>query len=274
LIYFLGNTDASYAILVSIFAHPGREATNVSFAEGDMQLDKLRNYIADYTLWLQKERSHPRLYWWEMQAHFQAHWQMDTPNLALMYLQSLENSVTKRPWQEERWYPKVMMAKLIELEPMSIKLMFDDLFDETKQVQHRMDRCIFYCDTLLTEYRKRKPGTKENDHFHGDYRMISIYLAMRYPDTYVPYQMHWMQTMLQKLNSLDVPQYHDPERFFKVCSTLYKFLEKDGQALDLLQKKLNPKIHFTAKTLLPALDLCLFILGEDLGKQAHKDSKR
>jgi hypothetical protein len=225
-----------------------------------MQLDKLKAYIEAYKVWLKQTRAHPRLHWWETQAHFQQKWNTDTRDLAEMYLLSIDNSVTRRPWQEERWYPKTMLSDLIKMEPMSGKMLFDDLFDETKQVIHRMDRCIFFCDTLLIEYRKRNPFTKENDHFHSDYRMITLYLALRYPETYVPYKLDWMQEMLRRLKSMDVPEHQDPERFFKVCRTLYTFLEKDGQALPLLQQKLDPRKHFMGKSLLPAFDLCQFIV--------------
>jgi hypothetical protein len=240
------------------------EAQGVIFAAGvkklAMQLEKLRKYIDDYCNWLRTERNHPRLYWWETQEHFRTHWNTDTSDLAQMYLAAIDNTVTRRPWQEERWYPKDILAQLINMEPISGKLMFDDLFDETKESVHRMDRCIFFCDTLLAEYRKRNPLTKENDHFHSDYRMISLYLALRYPESYVPYRLDWMKTLLIRLGARDLPEHHDCERFFKVNRTLYSFLEKDGRALPLLQAKLYPKKHFTGKTLLPALDLSLFIV--------------
>ncbi len=228
-----------------------------------MQLDKIKKYIEDYVVWLRTERNHPRLYWWEMQEYFRKHWNTDTPDLANMYTRAIDNSVTRRPWQEERWYPKEMLAKLLAMEPMSGKLLFDDLFDETKEVVHRMDRCIFLCDTLLAEYRKRYPLTKENDHFHADYRMISLYLALRYPESYVPYKLAWIRTLLTHLGARDIPEHHDCERFFKVCRTLYTFLEKDGRALQLISSKLNEKKHYTGKSLLPALDFVLFIIGSN-----------
>ena len=224
-----------------------------------MQLDKLKKYINEYVAWLEKTRAHPRLYLWETQAHFQSHWNTDTSDLVQMYYDAIENSVTRRYWQEDLWYPKKMMMELLKMEPMSGRLMFADLFDETKNPQNRMDRCIFFCDTLLAEYRKRHPLTKENDHFHSDYRMISFYMALRYPDTYVPYRFELMQCTLRNLASMDVPEHHDCERFYKVCKTLYAFLEKDGRALSLLASKLDKRKHYTTKTLLLAYDLCCFI---------------
>jgi hypothetical protein len=224
-----------------------------------MQLAKLNAYISEYKVWLKSAKSLPNSYLWETQAHFQAHWNLDTPDLAGMYERAIDNTTTRRHWQEDLWYPKRMMHCFIKLDPIGSKWMFTDLFDETKQAAHRMDRAIFFCDTMLTEYRRTHQSTKENDHFHADYRMLSLYLALQYPDTYVPYHFTLMQASLTKLASLDIPEHHDAERFFKVCRTIYTLLEKDGEILPLIQAKLDTRKHFTGKNLMPAYDFCCFI---------------
>ena len=150
------------------------------------------------------------------------------------------------------------------MEPGTVKLMFDDLFNETKEVEARIGRFLFGCDTLLRDYKRSHPTTVENNHYHSDFQMIALYLSCRYPDQYAPYSFAPFQSTMERLGARDVPQQNDLGRYFKVMRTLNTFLEKDAEVLPLLQQQLHPKRHYQGKTLLAVADFVWFVGGDGI----------
>lgn len=224
-----------------------------------MVLSKIQSAIEGYKQWLQQLRHHPRVYKWESVQQFQAHWDPGAPDPAAMFDQSLQNSETRRLWQTENWYPKRMMLEFWQFDPQMVRAMFDDLFNETRQVEGRIGRFLFGCDELLRDYKRAHPTSVENNHYHSDYRMIALYLAFRYPDQYAPYDFDLFVRTLTHLQARDIPQQNDIGRYFKVLRTLLTFLEKDGNVEPAMRRHLNPQQHYPGKTLLLAEDFCCFI---------------
>lgn len=225
-----------------------------------MVLSKIQDAIGTYKRWLVQVRQHPFVHKWESLQHFQTHWDLADPDLAAMYERALQNSETRRLWQTENWYPKRMMLEFWRFDPRTVSAMFHDLFQETRDIEARVGRFLFGCDDLLRDYKRAHPLTVENNHYHGDYRMIALYLAFRYPDQYAPYDFEVFQQTLTRLQARDLPQQNDIGRYFKVMRTLYGFLEKDPEVLAALQRHLHPRRHFQGKTLLLAEDFCRHLI--------------
>lgn len=224
-----------------------------------MVLSKIQIAISEYGDWLQHLRFHPFVYKWESVQEFQTHWNPDDPDPAAMFDRCLQNSETRRLWQTENWYPKRMMLEFWRFDPRTVRAMFDDLFAETRDVEARIGRFLFGCDELLRDYKRAHATSVENNHNHGDYRMIALYLAFRYPDQYAPYDFEAFRNTLIRFQARDIPAQHDPGRYFKVLRTLMTFLEKDPEVAAAMQRHLHPRRHYTGKTLLLAEDLCRFI---------------
>ena len=223
-----------------------------------MILSKINTAIADYKHWLITTRHHPYVHKWESIQHFQDHWDLGASDPVAMFEGSFYNSETRRMWQTENWQPKRLMAEFWRFEPLTVRLMFDDLFNETREVEGRISRFLFGCDMLLRDYRKTQSKHIENNHDHGDFQMIAIYLAFRYPETYSPYDFSTFQKSMIQFGARDIPQGNDLPRYFKVLSTLQNFLEKDSEVVSAMQKHLLQRKHFQTKTLLLAEDFCRF----------------
>ncbi len=200
-------------------------------------------------------------YKWESVQAFQAHWNPDAADGAAMFDHCFQNSETRRLWQEENWYPKRMMVEFWRFDPRMVRGMFDDLFNETRDIEARIGRFLFGCDELLREYKRAHPTSVENNHYHGDYRMIALYLAFRYPDQYAPYDFNVFRAALTQFQARDIPRQNDIGRYFKVLRTLMTFLEKDEALARAMQKHLAPRKHYSGKTLLLAEDFCRFAAG-------------
>ena len=166
-----------------------------------------------------------------------------------MYEACLQNSQTKRLWKRESYFPKQLMGKMIDMSADFVQQMFKDLFDETKAIDRRVDRFIFYCDELLTEYKNTHPRSIENNHYHS-YEMCSLYLAFRYPEVYGLYDFKIFQRSMTILGSTQIPQVDDFSRFCKVSKTLMNFLKKDEAVFDLHQKRLKDGTHYREDSML------------------------
>ncbi|MEZ4924657.1 MAG: hypothetical protein R3A50_00135 [Saprospiraceae bacterium] len=224
-----------------------------------MVLSKIQSFLEAYKAWLTQIKVHPRIHWWESVQHFQDHWDLDTEDPAAMFDSCFYNSVTKRLWQKENWEPKRMMHEYWKLDPLTTRLMFDDLFNETKSVDGRVGRFLFGCDALLSDFKKSKATSIDNNHYHNDYQMLALYLSFRYPETYAPYEFDIFRDALLLLGARDIPEQHDLPRYCKVLRTLMSFMDKDPEVEKALRTHLNPGIHFQPKTMLMAGDFCFFI---------------
>lgn len=223
-----------------------------------MQLKKLEICLAKYKAFLPTRAAEERLYIWESQRIFQEKWDPVEPDFAAMYDRSLENSHTRRLWKRERFEPKRMMLAFIAEDTEFVRTMFKDLFNEEKSVENRVDRFVFYCDDLLSRYKRDHPLSIENNHYHQDYEMIALYLAFRYPDAYACYDADAFRKTLELLGAPNVPVTHDLPRYFKVCKTIFTFMLKDEELMDRHRQRLNPEKHYTGNSYLQSYDFMCF----------------
>lgn len=214
-----------------------------------MNLQKLQQAILAFKTYLGSIKSSDQLYKWESLFFFQQNWDMESPDFREMYHKSLQNSVTKRLWKADQYVPKQMMSLFIEMDTDYVQHIFKDLFRETYNAADRVDRFQFYCEELLANYKKEHPLSIENNHYH-DYFIISLYLSFRYPEQYALYDFRSFQEGLKKLGVANLPTSNDIERYFKICRTIWKFMEKDEEVWALHQKRLLGKNLYQGKSLL------------------------
>ena len=224
-----------------------------------MNLKLIQQYAADFKAFLQTEAALKSLFAWESQRYFYENWQQDAEDFHSMYDNALQNSETRRLWVRQAYFPKKRMLEFIDMQPEFVRSMFQELYNEEKELQGRVDRFLFYCDELFREYQEKHPKTIETEHFHRDeYQMISLYLAFRYPDQYALYDFDAFQKTLKLLLVAKIPLTHDLERYFKVLRTLFKLLTKDEELVKAHQKRLDPGKHYMQPSLLLAWEYIRF----------------
>ena len=227
-----------------------------------MQVQKIQEAFRAYRAFLNSPGAGERLYLWEIQQHFQENWDLTAENLAAMYDRSLQSNHTRRHWRRENYDPKQMMLGFMELDESYLRQVFKDLFNEGYEISGRVDRFIFHCDQLLQEYKRKYPRRIDNNHYHDDgYQMISLYLALRYPEQYTLYEGNAFRNLLEKLGTRNVPQFDDFERFCKISRTLYKLMQKEEGLLELHRARLDPDRHFMGESLLVVYDFYKLIAG-------------
>jgi len=214
-----------------------------------MNLQKIQSYITLFKRYLKSAEAERHLYKWESLKCFQDNWDIAAPDIAKMYDASLRNTQTTRLWKGDNYTPKRMMLLFANMTPDYVRHCFKDLLEEEKNIADRVDRFIFYCGEMLTEYKIQNGLSIENNHYH-DYFIISLYLTFCFPKQYTFYDFPTFQKSMRHLGSRNIPKQNDIERFFKISRTLWKFLEKDEEVWNLHQKRLYSLNHYQEQSLL------------------------
>ncbi|MEM6967263.1 MAG: hypothetical protein AAF573_21045 [Bacteroidota bacterium] len=227
-----------------------------------MNLQKIQQYISKYKNQLQATRELENAFKWESLKNFQNNWDVEAADFGKMYDASLQNQTSRRLWKGDNFFPKEMMLKFIRSSPDFVRNMFRDLFDENKDIENRISRFQFCCDSLLSEYKSKYPLSIENNHFHQDNHIISMYLAFRYPQRYTIFEYPNFRIAMEKFGSTKLPTPFEFERFFKVTRTINTFIQKDSAVVSGLQKKLRPQLHAVEDTLLVVNDFFYFVASQ------------
>lgn len=117
---------------------------------------------------------------WRGIKTFQDNWDLDTQNLSDMIKRSLYG-VSHMMVSQAR-FPEGMIEDFAEREPDTVRAMFKDLFDESKDIVERFHSFKQKSANLL-----ERVGNGAKNHFQ-DERTIALYLWLRYPDKYYVYQ--------------------------------------------------------------------------------------
>ena len=191
------------------------------------------------------------MYKWEALKNFQDNWNIEADDFKAMYDKSFYSSYTNNLWANPHWYPKSVMLRFIDHDKERVRQMFMDLFNEEESVDRRTDRFVYHCDKMLEEISVVEPSMKR--HFHDGQRIVSLYLAFRFPDKYAMYKYTEFKTFMKAVKVKDIPGTGEYERFFKVTRTLYNILVKDEELMKL-HKSLLTDDCYKDETLMLAQD--------------------
>lgn len=117
---------------------------------------------------------------WRGIKTFQDNWDIEAEDLSDMIKRSL-NGVSHMMVSQAR-FPEGMIEGFAEQEPDTVRAMFKDLFDESKDIVERFHSFKQKSADLL-----ERVGNGAKNHFQ-DERTIALYLWLRYPDKYYVYQ--------------------------------------------------------------------------------------
>ena len=171
---------------------------------------------------------------WKLMEDFQENWNTDSSDFKVMFNHCL--SANSELWFSDDYAPKKSMLRYIEQSEDLVRAMFNDLFNESKEIVGRIGRFEFQCDQFYKLERVKKE--KAIPHYH-DKSMIFTYLAFRYPDQYALFNFPKFQKFMSNIGAKSIPEEHDTERFVKACKTLGTLAKKDEALMELMQDKTN-----------------------------------
>lgn len=144
-----------------------------------INIDRFQEILVSYKknfmdLWPEEK------YKWEAVQHFQDHWNIHAQDFPAMLHEALDK--TENLLLSRQNYPRGMIEKYAREEPVLVRSMFVDLFDESEEVFNRVDSFKTRAEQLQMKY----PGMGKN-HYQGE-NAITTYLWLRYPDAYYIYK--------------------------------------------------------------------------------------
>ena len=215
-----------------------------------MNSESLERIISDYKKDFQRISSE-EVYKWEAIQWFQENWDIRAENFAEMLAHSLakeENLLTSR-----NYYPKNMIVFFAKKDPDTVRLMFTNLFDESKDVVERIDTFIKMADDLLEKY-----GEESWKMHYQTANAISTYLFFRYPDKYYIYKPKKFKKMAEKIDYPERPKRGKTESirgYFSMCEEIRSYVIQDEELCRMSRERLGDK-HYP--------DLVYHVLTDDI----------
>lgn len=220
-----------------------------------MHLDTLREYIRHYAHEFSKS---PFLCLWETQQLFQTFWDQAAIDFGAMFNRALDSQVNRRLWSAHAYQPKEVILHFIRWEPDQVRAMFRDLYDESKDLDSRIQRFRFMAGDMLAGWHgeNKKPFLPAHDQ---DLAVISLYLAMKYPGQYAPYHHHLFLSGLKALRVSVLPVVEEPLRWFVIARTVHKFLMQDTELIKTYATSMRDPRYYQGETLLLSFDFFRFV---------------
>ncbi|MDD4237961.1 MAG: AAA family ATPase [Desulfotomaculaceae bacterium] len=160
--------------------------------------DKLSTVVAAYkeyfpTHWLDEK------YKWEAIKHFQAHWDINASDFLNMFMQATDKTANLLASMNN--FPRNMIKAFADADVESVRAMFINLFDETKEFTERVEKFQSDAEVLRVKY---DDGTWKQ-HYQNP-NSISTYLWLRYPDKYYIYKYSECRAVAKELESDFIPK--------------------------------------------------------------------
>ena len=159
----------------------------------NIDINKLEKEIKDYKANFFSSWNDEK-YKWEAVSWFQSHWDIKSPDFTQMLKTSL--SKTQNLLGAQHYFPRRMIKNFAMVAPEDVRKMFIDLYNEHIPLSDRIYKFIKESDFILEKYNQ---STWRN-HFQ-DYRTISTYLWLRYPERYYIFKPREFSRVSQILNT-------------------------------------------------------------------------
>lgn len=214
-----------------------------------MNISQIKNIIKIYKEQFQFVHS-KEIYKWRATKQFQDNW---NPN-ATDYRSMLEDALkySKNLLDSSSYYPKRMISNYLEKDTNSVKFLFNELFNEEKDLFERMDAFQNGIHIIHNKYFKTLKNTFQ------DHRAIIFYLCMRYPERYYLYKFEMVKKFYKLIDYPDKPKAGKKQNilhYYSVCEIINQEILKND---DLI------KLHYSRLTKEHYQDQSLHILTQDI----------
>ena len=222
-----------------------------------MLFDKsqLQKIIAAYKVVFVSKQWPDEKYKWIAVKHFQDNWDIDAPDFAAMLKQSLAK--TGNLLVSVNNFPARMISEFAEADPEKIREMFKNLFDESQNLNERIEQFKNASDDVLKKYGK--PGAH---HYQRD-NSITTYLWLRYPDKYYIYKYSEIKSVVEKLQSDRIIKMGATAENLRVFMALYDSIRQellaDTELKDLLRSQLTEDCYADEALCTMTIDLGFYI---------------
>ena len=207
-----------------------KNVLNMQAFNKDIINELITNYKIDIDSYIKEE-----LYKWEAIKIFKENWDMtvSNENFSEMVKQSLKSA--GNILTAFNYYPYGMITDFSRYEPQTVKEMFKNLFDESKDLYSRIKSFVDNSELLLEKY-----FSKGKNHYQ-DMHVISTYLTFMYPEKYYLYKASIDKKALKHIGIeiKDTDKIKELLNYFDACEKIREELIADKGLLDVVNNRLN-----------------------------------
>ena len=198
----------------------------------------LSQYIQDYKSDFPSINS-KEIYKWKAIKCFQTEWNPDAGNFYSMLVASLRMSANLI--SSGNYYPFAMLLHYADKEPVKIKNILIDLFNEEVDLYERINKYQSETDKIHKEHFKEAKNT------YQDHRAVLVYLTLKYPDRYYFYKFGMFKTASKKLQIDLKPikgRIENVNQYNLLCSQIKHQLSLDQDLIALHKNRLSDDCYF------------------------------
>lgn len=216
---------------------------------------RFQELLKEYKNELKGPRWDDKKFKWQAIKGFQDNWDIEAIDFCTMLKNSLDK--TFNLLASTHYFPGKMIKEFAQKESETVRQMFMDLFDESKDLYGRMVSFKAQSKQLVNKYWN--PGKSD---FQTE-NTITTYLWLRYPDKYYIYKFEEAKSLANELKTNYVFKAGDyknnVENFIKLYDELSQELCKDLELKQIVQSKLEDDCYDDPKCKTLAIDFGYFV---------------
>lgn len=216
---------------------------------------RFQELLKEYKNELKGPRWDDEKFKWQAIKGFQDNWDIEAIDFCTMLKNSLDK--TFNLLASTHYFPGKMIKEFAQKESETVRQMFMDLFDESKDLYGRMVSFKAQSKQLVNIYWN--PGKSD---FQTE-NTITTYLWLRYPDKYYIYKFEEAKSLANELKTNYVFKAGDyknnVENFIKLYDELSQELCKDLELKQIVQSKLEDDCYDDPKCKTLAIDFGYFV---------------
>jgi hypothetical protein len=196
----------------------------------------IKDYIADYKQEFSRI-NREEIYKWKAIKHFQAHFDLEAPNLSANLDASLHEA--KNLLGSGKYFPKRMLIQNAAIAPERVREMFRILFDEDFDLKARIE-------SFRADFKVLNRENYGDDNDYQDHRAIIVYLVLRYPERYFLYKFGMFKEFGRIADYPYQPKQGKIEnigQFNNLCDFVKEQIENDQELLTMHARRLDESCY-------------------------------
>lgn len=217
--------------------------------------NRFQELLEEYKSELKGVRWDDEKFKWQAIKGFQERWDIESTDFCTMLKNSLDK--TFNLLASSHYFPRKMIEEFAQKESETVRQMFMDLFDESKDLYGRMVSFKAQSKQLVNKYWDSGKSDFQTEN------TLTTYLWLRYPDKYYIYKFEEAKSLANELKTNYVFKAGDyknnVENFIKLYDELSQELCKDLELKQIVQSKLEDDCHDDPKCKTLAIDFGYFV---------------
>lgn len=200
----------------------------------EKEINPLAKIIEEYKKQFEEVRK-GEIYKWKAVKWFQDNWDINSENFPEMLKESLGK--TYNLLNSMNYYPQGMICAMAIKEPDRVREMFKNLFDESQDLEERIEEFKQESDRMKDSYDEYK----DKAHFQT-LNAISVYLFLRYPEKYYIYKYNKFKNFSEKIeyDSSDLVESSNRViNYYEMCNEVLAYIEQDSELLEMSRNSLG-----------------------------------